>query len=116
MYVKHQIQEGESGLYLLKFAPIDMSALGDTTVVAGVSRKQLVVLGYMFISQLAIAVTFKSWRSTKLSGAMDIAALSVVAYAGGLESPAFATASGEGLVMESSLTSRVRGHVTYIEY
>lgn len=98
-----------------KFVAIEESLSGDRTIVAAVSGKQIRVLGYLLTSVLAVDVKFKSNPGgNSLSGALVLPINGNLFYAGGLDAPAFETASGQSLEMNLSLATGVRGHLTYI--
>ena len=99
----------------IKHAIINATGSGDTQIVAGVSGKKILVLGYLFVSALAVAVQFKSNGGNLLSGNIAAGANQSVSYAGGIWAPAFETALDEGFKITLSLGVSVQGHVTYLE-
>lgn len=99
----------------LKFAPITATVIGDTTVVTGVAGKILRVIGYAFVSVLGVLVTFKDTPSGVTRATFDLSAGSRVSYPGSTIGPAWETAVGQGIAVNLSLATGVRGHLTYIE-
>lgn len=97
----------------IKFANLAATSDGDNTVVAAVTGKRIVVLGYAFTVTAQGTVTFKDSSST--FGSHEVAQYGGVAYAGGLDAPAFATAAGAALVVNVDTNVDALGHITYIE-
>jgi len=107
----------QGGPWLLKYARINATASGETTVVTGVAGKRIIVLGYLFSSLLGVSVAVKSNPGgTTLAGAFDLPANGDKSYSGGLNAPAFQTEVGQALVFDLGLATSVRGHLTYIEF
>lgn len=101
-----------------KFARLNLSASGDTTVVAAVPSKKIRVLNYFVTTQTAnaaVTVAFKSGSSTILGEIREIDGLYPAAMPGNLLGPLFETAAGEALVVNLSAAKVVSGHLTYVE-
>lgn len=98
----------------IKFVRVNATADGDNTVVAGVASKKLRVLGYVLTVTAAGLVAVKSSTTTILAE-LSCDANGGASYAGGLYAPAFETAAGEALVVNTPVGVDAKGHVTYIE-
>lgn len=95
------------------FAAISASTVGDNTVVAGTSGKQIRVVAYNFVCAGAVVVTWKSSVAGAISGPKSHAAN------GGMAPPfcpcgILQTAIGEDLVINLSGNVSVGGEVVYI--
>lgn len=93
--------------------PVSTAASGDTTLLAAVTGKRLMVLSYILDAGGAVSVKFKG-GSTDLTGAMPLAANGTLT---GSKSDVghFATAAGEALILNLSTNVQVSGHVTVLE-
>jgi len=97
----------------VKCAAVELSASGN--VVAAVSGKRIVVLGYVLTLDGAATVQWQtSTGPTDLSGPMKVAAGSVIV------APVnghgwFKTAAGDALRLAVTGTVNVGGHVLYVE-
>jgi hypothetical protein len=93
--------------------PISTAASGDTTILAGVAGKRLMVLSYVLAAVGAVAVKFKG-GSTDLSGAMSLGSNGTVT---GSNNPFghVVTAAGSALILNLSGAVQVSGHVTLVE-
>lgn len=99
----------------LAFAPIDVAASGDNTIVAADPSNKIKVASYMLVADAAVAARWKSGVGTNLSGAMSFAAN------GGCAAPPVAPAGGhwletavnQALVLNLSAAVGVRGHLSY---
>lgn len=96
---------------------VDVSAAGDTTLIAGVANKKIRVLAYAITSAAQNYIVWKS-GSTAISGQMHMAAGNNVVIhmgdlwpSGGL--PALECAIGESLVINLDKAQVVGGHITY---
>lgn len=97
----------------LKFATIAATASGDTAVVAAVTGKRIRVVSYVFVTDAAISVKFRS-ATTDITGPMPIAANSGVSCPGQPSSHLFQTVAGAALNINLSGTANVGGHVAYL--
>lgn len=98
----------------LRFAPIDIAAGGDNTLVAADPKNKIKVVGFFLVAAGAVAVRFKSGAGTNLTGAMPLAAN------GGLAVPAGAdfahimeTAINQALVLNLGGAIQVSGGLIY---
>jgi len=102
--------------YLVQYAPISISTIGDNTIVPAVAGKSLVVLSAKVTAAGTVNV---KWRSgiTDLEGANPLVASSgYVLPAGTPGSGAyFPTAIAEPLVLNLSAAVQVSGHISYYE-
>jgi hypothetical protein len=99
----------------VKRAVISASASGSNQIVAAVSGKKIVVLGYTIVAAGAVTAQWKS-GSTNISGAMSLAAN------GGAAVPTvdneigcMETAADAALNLNLGGAVSVAGHLTYIE-
>lgn len=95
------------------FASINISSLGDNTIVASPGAKVLRVLSYVIVADAAVAVKWGDTTPAYTSGAMSLSAT------GGVSAPFspvghVQTASAKGIVLNLSVAVGVRGHLTYI--
>ena len=107
----------------MKYAVVNASASGSSTIVAAVANKRIRVLSYVIIAAGAVTVTWRSVDSasgyvTSISGAMALAANGGVSPAAGQSVPAgligqFETNQGEELAINLSAAVSVAGHITY---
>ena len=97
-----------------KRAAISASSSGDNTIVAADSGKAYRVLSYVLVASGAVAAKWKDGASTDVSGAMSLAANSVVPAP---HSPSghVATSKGNALILNLSGATAVNGHLTYDE-
>jgi hypothetical protein len=97
---------------------IDVSASGDTTLVAAVSGRRIKVLSYVIVVADTVTVKFKSGSTditgpfTFVSGGSGVSSPAALSSMGFI--PAFVTAAGEALVINLSAAKQVGGHLTYI--
>jgi hypothetical protein len=100
----------------IKRAVINAASSGNNTVITGVAGMRFRVLGYHFVVDSAVAVTWEEGVDIALSGAMSYAAKGgftvAETYIGCLET---ATA-GNDLVLSLSGAVGVRGHLSYQEF
>ena len=102
----------------VKFARINCTATGLTTIVAAVTAKKIRVLAYAFTASAAINVTVQDDSGTPvvLAGAFDISATGGICFVGSRDVPAFETTAGQALNFNlSAIGVNVRGHLTYVE-
>lgn len=103
----------------MKYLKVDISASGDTTVVAAVSGTRIRVITYVLASDTNTKIKFKS-GSTDLTGPMSLGSYSNIFNGntdltpGGLIG-VLETEPGEALIINSSVTSAVGGHIVYKE-
>jgi len=116
--VQNTIETGQlsylGALVTPQYAVIDTSASGNTTLVAAVTSKVIVVLSYDFVCDGTVAVKFTSGAGgTALTGAQSFAANGGIAKT---FSPAgyFVTGSNTALVINLSAAIGVRGSLVYI--
>lgn len=100
----------------VKYARINATADGDNTVIAAVAGKALRVLGYALNVTAAGTISLQDTAGTPVVHAQfALAANGVVSYAGGLQAPAFETASGVGLEVNNPTGVDTLGHISYLE-
>lgn len=97
-----------------KFAAVEAVADGDNTIVAAITGKRIIVLGYMLTWRQAGLLVVRSGAATVLSR-LDKGALADASYVGDMGNPAFQTEAGAALVMNVPAAVDVVGHLTYIE-
>lgn len=97
----------------LQFVPIDVSGLGDNTLVAAVPSLRIKVISYLVVADLAVAMRFKSGPSTNLSGAVSLLANGSVSAWGQPYGPVLQTGINEALVLNLGTAVGVRGHLCY---
>ena len=99
--------------HLPLFAAISVSTIGDNTIVAAVTGKQIRVIAYVLQANAAVVGTWKSSVAGAISGPMSDAQNGgkVCGYnpAGWCQ-----TAIGEALVLNLNGNVSVGGHLTYI--
>lgn len=98
----------------VKYARINCTAAGTTTVIAAVGGKKIRVLGYAFTTSLAMTVTIIDSVDT-LAGAFDLVGGGGIVYAGPQGAPALQGGVGNPIQFTLSATGNVRGHITYLE-
>ncbi|MFA5506966.1 MAG: hypothetical protein WC423_16155 [Vulcanimicrobiota bacterium] len=96
----------------VEFTPINVSASGDTTLVAAQSGKRIWVLGYDLVTDGDVTITFKS-GSIVITGPYAFNADSRGIEKGG-NGPAFRTVGGDALVMNLSDAVQVSGVLRYV--
>lgn len=100
----------------ISFAPIDVAASGDNTIVAADASRRIKVLSYVVVADAAVTARWKSGAGTNLSGAMSLAAN------GGVSAPPvppggghwMETAVNQALVLNLGSATGVRGHLSYM--
>lgn len=93
------------------FAKIDASTSGQTQIVASVTAKKIVVIGYVIVAGGTVNVKFQD-HNTDITGAIPLIANTGVATMGGM--PHFATTVGQELNINLSGNVQVSGHLTYL--
>tara|TARA_Y100000385_G_scaffold273057_1_gene314540 strand:- start:31 stop:468 length:438 start_codon:yes stop_codon:yes gene_type:complete len=89
----------------------DITVAAETLeIVAPIAGRQIEVLSYVFVSDAATTVTFKS-DSTAISGGMSVAA-NGGASSNGDDNGLMLTSKGEGLTITNS-AGNIGGHLTY---
>lgn len=99
-------------LFPRKFSPIVASDSGDTTIVAAVPGKSIVVLYYFASAADAVIVKFKG-GSTDLTGPMTLAAAGDPLYGPENSLGHFATGIGQPLVVNLSDAVALGGSLAY---
>lgn len=108
--------DGAGTAVTIKFARVNATADGDNTIIAAVGGKKIRVLGYALTVTAAGTITLQDTQATPVIAAQfSLAAQGGVAYAGGLDAPAFETASGFGLEINNPAGVDTLGHITYLE-
>jgi hypothetical protein len=103
----------------MRFAKIDISASGDSTIVAAVDGLKIRVITYVVASDINTKLKFKS-SSTDLTGPMSVGAYSNIyngntdLMPGGLIG-VLETQPGEALILNSTVAAAVGGHIVYKE-
>lgn len=96
----------------MQHAAVNVSSSGNTTIVAAVAGKSIMVMQYDLVAAGDVAVTFQSSGGTVVNGPRAFAAN------GGISSPYaphghFKTAKGEGLVLNLGGAVQVGGSILY---
>lgn len=101
--------------YTVKFVALSATDDGDNTVVAAVTAPQRIrVLSYAFTASAAGVVKFQDSAGTPVVHAeFDLPANGGVAFAGGVDSPAFELAPGVGLEINNGTGINTTGHLCY---
>lgn len=103
-----------SGPPPLKVARIDISTLGDATIVPAVTGRRIKVCAYVVIAKGTVDLTWKS-GTTALSGPLPLAASTGAAPS--VQPPAYllATSPGESLILgvAGATPTQVSGHLSY---
>ena len=98
---------------LLQFAPISVSASGQTALVNAPGTNLVIyVVSYVFVASSAVSVKFQS-GNTDLTGAMSCAANSGVVAMGQPSSHLFQTAANTALNINLGGAVQVSGHLAY---
>lgn len=95
----------------VRYGVVSLTSSGDTTVLAGVAGKKIILLGYTVVCGGATTLTWKSGASTAISGGMPFAA-----NGGAAPDSVWGiceTAYGEALVLNSTANVAVGGTVAY---
>ena len=100
----------------VKYVRVNATSDGDNTVVAAVAGKSIRVLGYVLTATAAGLITLQDTAGTPVVHAqLSLATNGTASYAGGLQAPAFETASGTGVEISNPSSVDTVGHLTYIE-
>lgn len=98
-----------------KYALINTSSSGDTTLIAAVTSKKIRVVSYTLVCSGTVGIKFQSGTAgTALTGVMEFTAQTGAA-AGFNPFGHFESASGVLLALNLSAAVAVRGHLTYLE-
>lgn len=96
-----------------RFAKIEATTEGgDNTLVAGVTGRQIFVVGFAFTGTKAGLFKFKG--GSTVIGPLEPAEKGGVSYAGGDAAPAFECAVGEPLKLETPASTKAYGFLTYV--
>ena len=95
-----------------KFTRVNATADGENTVIAAVTGKRIVVLGYALNVNAAGVITIKDGTSTFAS--FKFADGGGCSFAGSLDCPAFRLNEGKALVIENAAGVDSLGHITYV--
>lgn len=107
------IPPSESGI---KYAMVEADADGVNEMIAAVTGKKIVVIGYVLTATLAGTITIQDDTSTPVELAkLSLATDGVASYSGGIGAPAFETSSGKALDVSNPAGVDTLGHITYIE-
>jgi hypothetical protein len=93
--------------------PINFSASGDNTVVAGAAGLGIYVFKYFLVVGAATNLTFKD-GTTALTGAIPLVANMSMVFDFDTR-PWYSTASGNALIINSSVAVQVSGRVYYLQ-
>lgn len=103
----------------MNYAKVDISASGDSTIVAAVTDRKIRVLTYLLATDTNTKIKFKS-ASTDLTGPMSLGAYTNIfngntdLMPGGLIG-VLETQPGEALVLNSTVAAALGGHIVYKE-
>lgn len=101
-------------VHQMKWAPINAGALGDNTIIAGVSGKKLRVVNLYLTAGLAVALQLKSGPNVKV-GAMSLLAATPFVMNMSPGCWVVETEAGEAFVINSSVATGLRGGCNYVE-
>ena len=99
--------------YEPKFVRVNATTDGDNTVIAAVTGKTVVVLGYAINANAAGVVTLQDTANTVVAS-FELTDGGGVTYAGGPACPAFKLPKGLGLEISNAAGVDCLGHLTYI--
>lgn len=102
------------GTYEVKHVRINATSDGDNTVISAVPGRKIRVLSYVITATGAGTCLFQS-TSDVVAASFSLAAQGGVSYAGGINAPAFETATGTGLEVSCAASQDILGHLTYQE-
>jgi hypothetical protein len=98
-------------------APVNATATGNNTIVAGVAGMKVRVLHYTLIASAAVTVTWQTSSGGALSGGMALAGpgqgLSSAFADQEIRAGLIETAVGDALILNLSGAVAVGGHLTY---
>jgi hypothetical protein len=95
------------------YTQINATADGDNTVIAAQAGKVIRVISYVLTSTATGAVLVKDGAGTVLAR-FNPAVNGGAAFAGGVDAPAFETASGQSLVINNAAGIDTIGHIGYV--
>jgi hypothetical protein len=93
---------------------IAAGAGADNTLVAAVAGKKVRVVSYLIQSGAATTISMKSGAGTTIATLDQTAAGRAAPFSGRIEAPAYETARGSALVLNSSAAVQVTGHLAYV--
>lgn len=100
----------------VKYVRVNATADGDNVVIAAVAGKAIRVIAYQLTASAAGTVTVQDTAgSPVVFASFAMAANGNLSYEGGLQAPAFETASGTGLEISNGAGVDTLGHITYLE-
>jgi hypothetical protein len=103
----------EEATYFIRWAEINATAAGNTTVVQGVGGKKLTIVSLEFVVSAAVSISWLSAAST-IRNAQAFAANSGIVR--DIVRPYYAQSfAGENLIMNLSAIANVRGALGYVE-
>ena len=103
----------------MRFAKIDISTSGDSTIIAAIPERKIQVITYLVATDTNTKLKFKS-ASTDLTGPMSVGSYAhiyngnVDLMPGGLIG-VLETGVGEALILNSTVAAAIGGHITYKE-
>lgn len=104
------------GTFEVKHIRVNATADGDNEIVAAVTGKKIRVLAYALSVTGAGTISLQNTATTPVVHAQfPLAANGVVSYPGGIQAPAFETATGTGLEINNAALQDTLGHLTYSE-
>ncbi len=101
-----------------KFAIINVTSTGDSTIVSAVSGKKIRVLSYVVTGDTAGTFRWEGPAATPISGLMLMTVSTVGSgYVEAAFNPMghFESASGSALTVEMATANDLQGHLTYVE-
>lgn len=107
------VYNGTSSLTVQRVA-INLSASGDTVVIAAVAGQRVHVLRWLVIVGGSTSLTFKD-GTTALTGPMPLVANQPLSGAEG-DLSHFVTTAGNGLTLNSSSAVQVSGYLLYVQF
>lgn len=99
--------------YEIKSARINATADGDNTVIAAVTGKAIVILGYALTVTTASTVNLKDGASTTIAQ-FALPASGGVAYSGTSDSPVARLTEGNAFIINNAASNDTLGHCTYV--
>jgi hypothetical protein len=101
------------------YAPISTAVMGNTTIVAGVTGKNIRVVSYILVAAGSVTVQWQSGSTGILSGAMSLIVGNAVhvdpagAYGGSQLGVLETLAQGDALILILGGAVQISGHVSY---
>lgn len=99
----------------VRFAQVNATLDGDNPVLTGTAGQRLRVVGFMLTTTGTGSIILKGSGGT-VYATLNLATGSPASYAGSLESPAFQTAPGEGVVITNPTGVDTLGFLTYVAF